>query len=69
VEYDVDGVTFLSPEDQEKLPYRIAAQLPWNHFGRKNIGYLYAIDHGAKVWGGSGGTTCLNSSPPYDEAT
>ena len=23
--------------------------IPWNHFGRKNIGYLYAIIHGAKV--------------------
>lgn len=50
-EYDVAGVTFLGPEDQEALPYRIAAHLPWNHFGRKNIGYLYAIDHGAKVCG------------------
>ena len=25
--------------------------LPWNHFGRKNIGYLYAILHGATmIW-------------------
>lgn len=25
--------------------------LPWGHFGRKNIGYLFAIQHGAKrVW-------------------
>ena len=23
--------------------------LPWNHFGRKNIGYLYAISMGAKT--------------------
>eukprot|EP01034_Spumella_vulgaris_P037116 gene37116-45791_t len=23
--------------------------LPWNHFGRKNVGYLYAILHGAQV--------------------
>jgi hypothetical protein len=23
--------------------------VPWNHFGRKNIGYLFAIHHGAKV--------------------
>jgi hypothetical protein len=23
--------------------------IPWNHFGRKNIGYLYAIIHGAKI--------------------
>jgi hypothetical protein len=25
--------------------------LPWNHFGRKNVGYLYAILHGATtIW-------------------
>lgn len=25
--------------------------LPWNHFGRKNVGYLYAILHGAlEIW-------------------
>ncbi|KAI8816569.1 uncharacterized protein EV422DRAFT_279122 [Fimicolochytrium jonesii] len=25
--------------------------LPWNHFGRKNVGYLWAITHGAQqVW-------------------
>lgn len=23
--------------------------LPWKHFGRKNIGYLYAVSHGAEV--------------------
>ena len=23
--------------------------LPWNHFGRKNIGYIYAIHHGAQI--------------------
>jgi hypothetical protein len=23
--------------------------IPWNHFGRKNVGFLYAIAHGAKV--------------------
>jgi len=26
-------------------------RIPWNHFGRKNIGYLWAIAHGARtVW-------------------
>ena len=23
--------------------------IPWNHFGRKNVGFLYAIAHGAKL--------------------
>ena len=57
-EYDVAKVTFLTPADQEALPYRIAAQLPWNHFGRKNIGYLYAIHHGAKVRDEAGHPLC-----------
>lgn len=48
-EYNVEGVTYLTPADQEQLPYRIVSLLPWNHFGRKNVGYLYAVHHGAKV--------------------
>jgi hypothetical protein len=24
------------------------AETPWNHFARKNIGYLYAIQHGPR---------------------
>jgi hypothetical protein len=36
---------------QEELAdiYPIIKSLPWNHFGRKNIGYLYAIHHQAKL--------------------
>lgn len=48
-EYNVEGVTYLTPADQEQLPYQIVSLLPWNHFGRKNVGYLYAVHHGAKV--------------------
>ncbi|CAM9456834.1 unnamed protein product [Ectocarpus fasciculatus] len=48
-EYNVSGVVYLTPSDQEALPYRITGLIPWNHAGRKNIGYLYAIHHGAKV--------------------
>lgn len=42
-------VRFLSPNDQEELDFKITQHLPWNHFGRKNIGYMYAITKGAKV--------------------
>ena len=48
-EYDVEGVIYLTPEDQMNLPYNILDLLPWNHFGRKNVGYLYAVHHGASV--------------------
>ena len=42
-------VHYLSVEDQLKLPYKIIALLPWNNYGRKNIGFLYAISKGATV--------------------
>ena len=45
--YDAD-VHYLTPDMQSKLPFESAALLPWNHFGRKNIGYLYALWHGAR---------------------
>ena len=33
----------------EALPYNIIPLLNWNHFGRKNVGFLYAMHHGAEV--------------------
>merc|ERR1719454_10284 len=45
----VEGVVYLSVERQRTLPYQILDHIPWKHFGRKNIGFLYAIAHGAKV--------------------
>ena len=44
-----DAVVFLRPDDQVIMGNAFIDALPWNHFGRKNIGYLYAIMHGAKV--------------------
>jgi hypothetical protein len=42
-------VVVLTPEMQRELTYRIVELTPWNHFGRKNIGFIYAVDHGAKT--------------------
>lgn len=42
-------VHFLSIEDQKKLSYRIVKYLPEKCYMRKNIGYLYAIEHGAET--------------------
>ena len=51
--YSVPGaihqVIYLDPKTQEGLAYATALELPWNHFSRKNIGYLYAIQQGARV--------------------
>ena len=44
-----NAVVYLSPEGQEALNNRFVKTVPWNTFGRKNVGYLYAIMHGATV--------------------
>jgi hypothetical protein len=44
-----DNLTFLSIEDQQKLGYELIAQSPYDHYTRKNIGYLYAVQQGADV--------------------
>ena len=42
-------LVYLSAAVQSRLPYRILDHLQWNHFGRKNIGYVFAIHHGAEL--------------------
>lgn len=42
------GVIFLGLEQQEALGYAILSKVPRNSYARKNIGYLYAIQHGAE---------------------
>ncbi|MCO5593067.1 hypothetical protein L7F22_047073 [Adiantum nelumboides] len=46
-DWDMNGVIYLSPQQQAALPYRIVAHLPNNSFVRKSVGYLFAIHHGA----------------------
>lgn len=43
------NVHYLSPEDQEKLPFSMVSPLPWANYARKNLGFLYAISKGATV--------------------
>ena len=43
------NVVYLSPDDQSKFNNSYSNQLPWNTYARKNLGYLYAISHGADV--------------------
>ena len=50
---DEENVVFLSVERQRELAEHmpLVAKTPWNHFGRKNVAYLYAIANGAKtIW-------------------
>ena len=44
-----DQVVILTTEEQMKMRSPFVDAIPWNHFGCKNIGYLYAITHGASV--------------------
>ena len=47
--YKKENVVFLNTDDQEKIFPLLSKTLPWNHFSRKNIGYMYAIKRGAEV--------------------
>ena len=43
------NIKFLSVDDQLELGYNLLRVCPYNHYTRKNIGYLYAIENGADV--------------------
>jgi len=45
--YPIEGVVFLSLQDQLKSQFELARKLPTAHYARKNIGYLTAIAQGA----------------------
>lgn len=48
-DWHLDHCEYLSPQRQIELGYELSTLLPWNHYSRKNIGYLFAIENGAKV--------------------
>ena len=41
-------LVYLSVQSQLKLNYKVLKYIPYNSYTRKNIGYLFAIQHGAK---------------------
>ncbi len=42
--FSLDGCNFLSLLHQKQLKYKFASLVPENHYSRKNIGYLTAIE-------------------------
>ncbi|XP_078374528.1 uncharacterized protein LOC144658081 [Oculina patagonica] len=48
-DWSYPNCVFLSVEKQKSLGYHIHDLLPYKSYARKNIGYLYAIQHGAKI--------------------
>jgi len=49
VNWSCHPATYLSVADQENAPFQIARLLPWNHYARKLMGYLVAIQQGAEI--------------------
>ncbi|XP_059151066.1 uncharacterized protein LOC131937552 [Physella acuta] len=47
--WSLPSCDYLSVETQKQLGYDVIDHLPYGSYARKNIGYLYAIQHGAKV--------------------
>ncbi|KAL8171490.1 hypothetical protein V2J09_023294 [Rumex salicifolius] len=47
-DWSLKGTIYLSLEDQSKLGFRINQYLPSDSYVRKSVGYLFAIQHGAK---------------------
>jgi hypothetical protein len=43
------GARYLSPAWQRRSPFTLARRLPWNHYARKNLGYLEAVRRGAHL--------------------
>jgi hypothetical protein len=46
--YDLAGTELLSFEEQKLLQYKLSPLLPIGHYARKNLGYLIAMERGAK---------------------
>ena len=46
---ETEQLIYLSPPDQKALNFKITEHMPWNHFGRKSIGFMFAIQHGAET--------------------
>ena len=43
------NIVFLSDTSQNNFNNDFVEAMPWFSFGRKNVGYIYAIANGAKV--------------------
>lgn len=48
-DWTCENVCFLSLDNQKQLGYRILKNLPYDHYCRKMVGYLYAIKMGAEI--------------------
>jgi hypothetical protein len=63
------NVDLLTVSQQETLrTISFVDKIPWNHFGRKNIGYLYAVRNGAEqIWDFDDDNLLLRPVPDYQQ--
>lgn len=47
--WDCPNTVFLSVDEQNSLSYHLLNKLPYNHYSRKMIGYIFAIKSGASM--------------------
>src|SRR4051812_20231759 len=47
--YQIEGATYLSPADQEKVAPKLSELLGWNCMQRRNIGFVWAARQGASM--------------------
>ena len=48
-QWSAPGVSYLSVADQEAQGFSLSGKLPFNHYGRKMMGYLQAMQQGAEL--------------------
>ncbi len=48
-DFSVENASFYSVENQKHLNFSLSKLLPYNHYARKNIGYLIAVKNGAEL--------------------
>ena len=48
-DWHFENCTFLNIEDQLSLSSSFANAIPYNHYGRKMLGYVYAMQQGADI--------------------
>lgn len=62
--WNLPGCIYLDIEKQKSLGFKISKYLPYNHYARKNIGYLYAIKKQASlIYETDDDNILLNSKP------
>jgi hypothetical protein len=49
LDWHADNIHFLSIDRQREMFGELAEFIPFRHYCRKNLGYLYAIEHGADL--------------------